>query len=322
MIDVIIPTKNSTSTLKECLTSLKKQKELGKIIIVDGHSIDNTLQVAQEFGCEIYFEPETKNNRKSAEARNEGLKHSESILVAFVDTDTIVPESWMQDLVKYFKEPSIAGVTSGCEWKGGSDESLAISKVIQFGSSHAKNFNKIIEVESVPTYNAIYSRETLNYIRPNLREVNYPLSLKNIRPQIFDESLGGCEDWELNFRLRMLGLKLLGVPDSPVEHRERPTWISFWKQMFHYAWARARVTKLKKIFIPKFAIPSLGLITLLIFCIFSPILALISVGAYLFGTSVLSLFVARSLRLFRKVFVALNILIISWALGYIKGFLF
>jgi len=313
MIDIIIPTKNSGHTLEDCLVALKKQKLNGKIIIVDGHSTDKTLEIAKKHGCETYFEPQTRNNRKSAEARNEGLKHSNSILVGFIDADTIVPENWLQDLVKYFKDPSVAGVSSGCVWKGGSDLSRAISKVIKLGSSHAKQFSKVQQVDSIATYNAIYFRGALDTVNEEKDKD---------RPQIFDESLGGCEDWELNYRLRKAGWKLLGVPESPVEHRERPTVKSFWRQMFHYAWARARVTKLKRNFSPLYALPSLALFELLGTWLLVPSLATLLVVLYLLGVGGLSLFYAEErIKLVALVFFVFVVFHLAWALGYVKGWI-
>ena len=118
-LDIIIPTKNSERTIKDCLTSVVNQTVPCRVILVDGHSTDKTMEIAKEFNVEVYFEPDSPNKRKSAEARNEGLKHSNSRLVGFIDADAVLPQTWAEDLAKYFANSvGVAGVSSGCVWRG------------------------------------------------------------------------------------------------------------------------------------------------------------------------------------------------------------
>jgi len=55
-ISVTIPTQNSGKTLSSCLSSIFSQP-LGdiEVVIVDGHSSDDTLAIANEFGCDVLF---------------------------------------------------------------------------------------------------------------------------------------------------------------------------------------------------------------------------------------------------------------------------
>lgn len=330
-MDIIIPTKNDRRTLRDCLESLKNQTIPCRVIIVDGNSTDKTIEIAEEYGCEIYTEPVTPNVRRSAEARNLGLKYSTSRLVGFVDADTILPPTWAEDLSKYigkwtplsFAEMfEVVGVTSGCEWKGGSEKSYAIHKVLQVGSTHGKSFDKVRKLDSIPTYNAIYLRGALDDVRvffdiKGKTEKGFLVN-QSIRPMIFDETIGGCEDWELNRRLRQKGWVLLGIPQSPVEHRERPTLESFARQMFHYAWARGRLTKTKKILTPLYSLPSLALLFLVFSWWFLPYwVTPLLLGWYLVLLTFLTVVVHSSPLTFMVFFVHHT----SWALGYLWGLL-
>jgi len=59
---------------------------------------------------------------------------------------------------------------------------------------------------------------------------------------LFDESLRHeGEDADLNFRLRKAGFRLLYIPDSYVFHRYRATPRKWWKNMYRYGRARARL---------------------------------------------------------------------------------
>ncbi len=56
-ISLIIPTFNSASTLKACLESIKKQTlQPDEIIIADGHSTDETIEIAKNFNCSVVLE--------------------------------------------------------------------------------------------------------------------------------------------------------------------------------------------------------------------------------------------------------------------------
>ena len=60
LVSVIIPSKNSSKTLSICLDSIKNQDyENIEIIVVDNHSIDNTLEIAKRYTNTVYtFSPE------------------------------------------------------------------------------------------------------------------------------------------------------------------------------------------------------------------------------------------------------------------------
>ncbi|KKM78946.1 hypothetical protein LCGC14_1354860 [marine sediment metagenome] len=109
-ISIIIPVYNSEKVLKDCLQSIKKQDyPSGKveIIILDGGSTDKTREIAKEFAVEKIL----PNALKTAEAgKAEGLKASSNEIIAFIDSDNILPdEKWLKTMVVPFKDKSIIG---------------------------------------------------------------------------------------------------------------------------------------------------------------------------------------------------------------------
>lgn len=61
-VSVITPTYNSGKTLAKTLTSIKKQnypKTKIEILIIDGGSSDNTIDIAKSFGCRVISNPKT-----------------------------------------------------------------------------------------------------------------------------------------------------------------------------------------------------------------------------------------------------------------------
>ncbi len=307
MLDVIIPTKNSEKDLDDCLQALRDQTIPVRILIVDAHSTDRTTQIATKHGAIVIPEPpsDVKGSRRAV-ACNEGLRHSTSPVVGFVDSDTVVPERWAEDLVPYvLNNPDVGAVTSGCVSQDVDPLSRAVSKVIKLGSTHARNFRDIIKIDSCPGYNSIYLREAVDWVGG------------------FSEDIGGCEDWELNLRIRRAGWNIIGVPESPVEHRERQSLRSFAKQMYGYGWSRGRLLRVKHIFTPLHMLPSLALLSLLILPLVSLLATLFLVmGVLIFVLLFLLVVDTGAKNATRETLLILIVFAIqqlSWAVGYAVG---
>jgi len=286
MMDVIIPTKDAAEHLETCLVSLKRQTTPVNILIVDAYSKDGTRRIAEQHGATVYNEPpsDTPGSRRAV-ACNEGLRHSTSRLVGFVDADTEMPPQWAEELSKYFEIHGVAAVTSGCVGQAEGKLGEAIKRLIQFGSTHARNFNEATDIESCPGYNSIYRRKAIDEVGG------------------FNEEIGGCEDWELNKRIRDRGYKILGVPGSPVVHHERKTAKAFSQQMYGYAWSRARLAKVTGPFTPLHATP-------LPFIVLYPVKKIL--------TNTLDQ-MSEKMPAKTTLFLAFLLMGTSWAHGYIKG---
>ena len=87
-IDAIIPTLNAESHLDKCLKSIRNMEgaESVNIIIIDGGSTDNTLDIAKEYDCEIVVKKGMFSTGING-ARNYGLKLCKSNYYWQVDTD-------------------------------------------------------------------------------------------------------------------------------------------------------------------------------------------------------------------------------------------
>ncbi len=300
-MDVVIPTKNAERDLENCLCALVSQTISIRIIIVDAHSTDRTRVIAERYGAIIIDEPPSnvKGSRRAV-ACNEGLRHSTSTLIGFVDSDTIVPERWVEDLTPHIlNNPNVGAVTSGCVSRERGHLSKAISAVIKLGSTHARNFKTVIKIDSCPGYNSIYLREAIDYVGG------------------FSEDIGRCEDWELNHRIRKAGWSIIGVPESPVEHRERQSLSAFAKQMYGYAWSRGRLLRVKHIFTPLHMLPTLLLLIMIGTVLLCPV-EVVALILMLIFTTIFLLFIRNSdyLLFCGIVFITQQL---SWAVGYIVG---
>lgn len=108
-VSIIVPTLNSGAILNKCLKSIAMQdypKELIEILIIDGGSTDNTIEVAKKYTDKIY-----KNPLKTGEAgKAVGVKKAKNDLVALIDSDNLLPDrNWLKSMVEPFADKEIIG---------------------------------------------------------------------------------------------------------------------------------------------------------------------------------------------------------------------
>jgi glycosyltransferase involved in cell wall biosynthesis len=99
-VSFIIPTLNAQGVLSDCLRSIRNQNYSPskiEILIIDGGSKDNTVEIAKSFGCQILANP-----LKTAEAgKSVGVKNAKGKYLALVDSDNILPsQNWLIKMVE------------------------------------------------------------------------------------------------------------------------------------------------------------------------------------------------------------------------------
>jgi len=109
LVSIIIPTLNSEGVIEECLESIKGQdypKGKLEIIIADGGSGDETLEIAKEYTDKIFSNP-----LKTGEAgKAVGVKKAEGDIIALIDSDNILPDTdWLKKMVEPFEDDEIVG---------------------------------------------------------------------------------------------------------------------------------------------------------------------------------------------------------------------
>ncbi len=112
-ISFIIPTLNSFNIIKDCLKSIFSQdypKSQIEILIIDGYSSDNTVQIAKELlnkhnvNFRIYY-----NHDRTCEAGKQiGIMHTKNEIIGLIDSDNILGDkNWIRKMVEPFNNPEI-----------------------------------------------------------------------------------------------------------------------------------------------------------------------------------------------------------------------
>lgn len=109
-ISVIIPTYNTSDWLKESINSVLSQTFADyELIIIDDGSTDDTSSIVKSFDDKRirYF---YKANGGVASARNMGLNKATSEYIAFLDSDDLWPESYLEVMVLALDEAGDYGL--------------------------------------------------------------------------------------------------------------------------------------------------------------------------------------------------------------------
>jgi len=108
-VSVVIPTYNRSGMIKEAISSVLAQTERDfEIVVVDDGSTDDTRSVvgAMQNGRISYF---YKNNGGPASARNYGLSKAKGEYVAFLDSDDLWPENYLEVMLSQLEGNSEFG---------------------------------------------------------------------------------------------------------------------------------------------------------------------------------------------------------------------
>jgi glycosyltransferase involved in cell wall biosynthesis len=128
MISIIIPTFNEEKYLPRLLSSIRAQTyRKYEIIVVDGNSKDATQNIARKYGCRLYTEPKNKKGHPG-KARNIGAKHARGDMLMFLDSDVVIPPTFLAELIEKAERRKI-GVASGYLYP---DNNNILDKIMTF----------------------------------------------------------------------------------------------------------------------------------------------------------------------------------------------
>lgn len=156
MISVIIPSYNSASTIRRCLEAIERQScdHPYEVIVVDS-SIDDTAAIVRS----LY--PKTKlihldHKTDPGTARNIGVQKSKGEIIAFIDSDCVAAENWLERISEAHKK---SYRVVGGSVNNGNDECSLIA-----WAGYLAEFREFLptmptrEVMHIPTCNISYKR--------------------------------------------------------------------------------------------------------------------------------------------------------------------
>ena len=99
LVSFCIPTLNSEKTIDQCLKSIINQEYPHiEIVIVDGGSSDDTVEVARQYTDNVFFDQGTLGS-----ARQTAMDHAAGEVLAIFDDDIVIPHrGWLRNVIQYF----------------------------------------------------------------------------------------------------------------------------------------------------------------------------------------------------------------------------
>lgn len=197
-VAVVIPAFNEEEGIAPTIWELKKELNNPQLIVINGESVDRTLEIAQNFGVDILIQ----KGKGKGNAVSQGLDHlnGDTVYVAFIDADYTYPAIHLKEMIKLLDLNPKVGMVLG------------------------NRFNKIFELESDKNQFYIGNR-ILAYIQSIMNGVNLNDPLTGLRVVRYDllkgwkpNSMGFDIEVELNCRIKRMGYDIV---EMPIKYRLR-----------------------------------------------------------------------------------------------------
>lgn len=212
-ISIIIANYNGEKFLEACLNSIYKEKNKAfEVIIVDDNSQDNSISLLKK-NLKWYSNLsliENKRSRGAAESRNIGVKKSKGEYLFFLDYDTQIKKSWLNEVIQFFESYLDAGAGQAKLLKFNTN-------FFDYAGDHLSQLGFLVE----------RSKGTVD--RGQFDSFDTIFSMKGaamiVKKDIFNQIGGFDEDyyylWEepdLTWRVWLAGYKVYFVPTITVWH--------------------------------------------------------------------------------------------------------
>jgi len=190
-VTVVVPVRNAAAILDECLASVARQQP-AELIVVDGLSVDGTLEIARRHGARILSD----GGRGLPAARTIGARAARTRYVALVDADVVLPGGSLAALLREFLEGGYTALQAGLESDAGPG---------YWGQALARHHRTGRSRYWFGLVATIFERDAL-------------------LEHGFDASFESGEDIELRWRLARVGAKAGVSRRVVVRHRFEDTW--------------------------------------------------------------------------------------------------
>jgi succinoglycan biosynthesis protein ExoA len=316
-ISIIMAVRNESKYIHECIEAIVNQdypKEKTEIIIADGESSDNTIEILSNFLSKANITILNNKGKIVSSGLNTVIKVSKGEYLIRIDGHTIISKNYVSECVSKL-------IKTGVDCTGGLMKAEGLTKIGMIISSATSS------VFGIGNSKFHYSE------KEQLAETVYMGAwTRNIFKKIglFDEDLVRNQDDEFNYRISENGGRILLSPEIKSLYFNRDSIKSLWKQYYQYGFWKVRVLQkhprqisMRQLIPPTFILSLIITLMLSIIINFQVPLILI-IGSYMCANIVATLieFINNTkINLLILPFVYL-VLHISYGLGFLSGFIF
>jgi len=220
----IIPVYNRPNEIEELLQSFSKLKYNGdyEIVIVEDGSIDSSELVVNNYNSLLNISYYFKENSGPGDSRNYGMEKAKGNYFIILDSDCILPEQYLDEVVHHLKENYV-------DCFGGPDAAHQSFTNLQ----KAINFSM---TSFITTGGIRGNKKSVDTFQP--RSFNMGLSKKAFLESKGFGRIHPGEDPDLSIRLWNLGYKTALIAEAFVYHKRRISWSNFYKQVNKFGMVR------------------------------------------------------------------------------------
>jgi glycosyltransferase involved in cell wall biosynthesis len=190
---VVIAAMNEEEGIGPTIDELQRVLDKPYLVIVDGNSVDKTIEIAKNMGADVLLQEGTGKG----DAMFQGFHNLSSKVpfVIFTDADFTYPAEYVPEMVKILKENPDVGMVIGNRFKGEHNSSKSVANLFYIG-------NKMLA----------FAQLMLNGVK-----LGDPLSgLRVVRSEILDgwkpKSKGFDVEAEMNAIVGRKGYKIVEIP--------------------------------------------------------------------------------------------------------------
>ncbi|MCD6550426.1 glycosyltransferase family 2 protein [bacterium] len=203
-VSVIVPCRNEERFISKCLDSIINQnypKEKLEVLVVDGMSEDKTREIIKDYERKYSFIRFLMNQKKVTPAgMNIGIKQARGEIVIKMDAHSVYPKDYIFKCVKHL-------IDSGADNVGG---------VLRTIPSKNTFFSKAIAISLSHFFGSATSYFRIGAKKPlEVDTVAFGCYWKKMFEKIglYNEKMAKIEDFELNWRIRKQGGRIMLFPD-------------------------------------------------------------------------------------------------------------
>src|SRR5208283_4712260 len=192
-VSVVIATLNEEEGIGPTISELKKVLDNPYLVVVDGNSVDKTIEIAKNMGADVLLQ----EGKGKGDAMFQGFQNLSSKVpfVVFTDADYTYPAEYVPKMVEILEQNPDVGMVIGNRFKGEHNLSKSITNPFYVG-------NRLLA----------FAQSVMNGVK-----LNDPLSgLRVVRSEILEgwkpKSKGFDVEAEMNLTVGRKGYRIVEIP--------------------------------------------------------------------------------------------------------------